>query len=96
MVIGAHPDDAEYKAGELAALYRGLGHDVYFISMTNGACGHHQIAGPTLVARRRAEAAAAGRVTGIRYHVLDHPDGRPEPTLALKPASGPEPRSLSP
>jgi N-acetylglucosamine malate deacetylase 1 len=81
LVIGAHPDDAEFKAGGLAALYRGLGHDVYFVSMTNGESGHHQITGPPLVRRRRAEAAAAARVVGLRYDVLDNPDGRLEATL---------------
>jgi LmbE family N-acetylglucosaminyl deacetylase len=84
LVIGAHPDDAEYKAGGLAALYRRLGHDVYFVSMTNGESGHHVISGPALVSRRRAEAAASGRVLGLRYDVLDHPDGRLEPTLARR------------
>ena len=81
LVIGAHPDDAEYKAGGLAALYRGLGHDVCFVSMTNGESGHHEITGPPLVRRRRAEAAAAAQVVGLRYDVLDNPDGRLEPTL---------------
>jgi LmbE family N-acetylglucosaminyl deacetylase len=86
LVIGAHPDDAEYKAGGLAALYRGLGHDVYFVSMTNGESGHHKMFGTDLVRRRRAEAAAAGRVLGLRYDVLDYPDGRLEATLACREA----------
>jgi len=81
LVIGAHPDDAEYKAGGLAALYRGLGHDVRFVSVTNGEAGHHEVAGPTLVRRRKAEAAAAAATLGLRYDVWDHPDGRHEPTL---------------
>jgi len=81
LVIGAHPDDAEYKAGGLAALYRGLGHEVHFVSMTNGESGHHEITGPPLVRRRRAEANAAAQVVGLRYDVLDNPDGRLEATL---------------
>jgi LmbE family N-acetylglucosaminyl deacetylase len=84
MVIGAHPDDAEYKAGGLAALYRRLGHDVFFISMTDGASGHHLVSGPLLVARRRCEAAAAAAVAGLRSEVLDHPDGRLEVTLTRR------------
>jgi LmbE family N-acetylglucosaminyl deacetylase len=81
LVIGAHPDDAEYRAGGLAALYRSLGHDVRFVSVTNGEAGHHEINGPALVARRREEARAAAAVVGLRSEVWDHPDGRLEPTL---------------
>jgi LmbE family N-acetylglucosaminyl deacetylase len=84
MVIGAHPDDADYKAGGLAALYRGLGHDVLFVSLTDGSAGHHLASGPVLAERRRAEAAAAGATLGFRYEVWDNPDGRIEPTLDLR------------
>jgi LmbE family N-acetylglucosaminyl deacetylase len=65
LVIGAHPDDAEMKAGGLAALYRGLGHDVSFLSVTDGSAGHHIQTGPVLAARRRAEAMAAAAPLGI-------------------------------
>jgi LmbE family N-acetylglucosaminyl deacetylase len=76
MVVGAHPDDADYKAGGLAALYRRRGHEVRFVSVTDGSAGHHRISGPELAARRRAEAAAAGATLGITYEVWDNPDGR--------------------
>jgi LmbE family N-acetylglucosaminyl deacetylase len=76
MVIGAHPDDADFKAGGLAALYRRLGHEVRFVSVTDGSAGHHQMSGPELAARRKAEAAAAGATLGIEYQVWDNPDGR--------------------
>ncbi|CAN5690666.1 hypothetical protein BH23PLA1_BH23PLA1_05390 [soil metagenome] len=81
MVIGAHPDDAEYKAGGLASKYRRLGHEVRFVSMTNGDAGHHQISGPPLAARRRAEAEVAAKVVGLTYDILDNSDGRIEPNL---------------
>ena len=81
LIIGAHPDDADYSAGGLAALYRQGGHVVKMISMTNGCAGHHQAAGPELVRRRRLEAAAAGQVIGATYDVLDHPDGELLPNL---------------
>lgn len=84
MVIGAHPDDAEYKAGGLAALYRGLGHEVLFVSVTDGGAGHHEIAGPPLVARRRAEAAAAAQTLGLQSEVWGHPDGLLEASLAAR------------
>ena len=67
LVLGAHPDDAEFGAGGLAATYRGLGHTVRMISLTNGDAGHHESSGPPLAARRRAEAAASGRIIGADY-----------------------------
>jgi LmbE family N-acetylglucosaminyl deacetylase len=84
LVIGAHPDDCEYKAGGLAALYRQAGHVVKYVSVTNGDAGHHQLSGAALADRRRAEAAASGRVTGLEYEVLSHRDGRLEPTVAAR------------
>src|SRR5437762_1840183 len=84
LVVGAHPDDAEYKAGGLAALYRRLGHEVRFVSVTDGRAGHHENPGPDLVRRRRAEAAAAAATLGLRYDVWDHPDARLEPSLARR------------
>jgi N-acetylglucosamine malate deacetylase 1 len=81
LVVGAHPDDAEYRAGGLAALYARAGHDVVFLSVTNGAAGHHAVTGPELTIRRRAEATASAAVVGLRYEVWDHPDGRLEPSL---------------
>ena len=75
LVLGVHPDDAEYHAGGLAAIYRRLGHEVRFVSMTNGQAGHHQRP-PEMMARlRREEAAAAGRVIGAEYVTWDLPDG---------------------
>ena len=81
LVIGAHPDDAEYKAGGLAAIYRKAGHAVRFVSVTDGGAGHHLVSGWELVDRRRAEAAEAGAALGIESEVWDHPDARLEPTL---------------
>jgi LmbE family N-acetylglucosaminyl deacetylase len=81
LIIGAHPDDADYYAGGTAALYREAGHVVKMVSLTNGKAGHHTMHGPELARRRRAEAAAAGAVIGASYDVLDHPDGELLPTL---------------
>jgi LmbE family N-acetylglucosaminyl deacetylase len=81
LVLGAHPDDAELKAGGLAALYRRAGHAVRFVSMTDGSAGHHQMSGASLAARRRAEAESAAATLGIESEVWEHPDGRLEPTL---------------
>jgi LmbE family N-acetylglucosaminyl deacetylase len=81
LIIGAHPDDADYGAGGLAALYRGAGHVVHMVSMTNGDAGHHENPGLVLAHRRRREAANAGDVIGATYAVLDNHDGELLPTL---------------
>lgn len=84
LILGAHPDDAEYHAGGLAAMYRRHGHEVRMVSVTNGEKGHHVRWGSELAARRRAEAHAAAAVIGAAYDVWDNPDGELLPTLALR------------
>jgi LmbE family N-acetylglucosaminyl deacetylase len=81
LIIGAHPDDADFHAGGLAALYRQAGHAVKMVSLTNGDAGHHVLAGVELAKRRRAEAAAAGAVIGASYEVFDNRDGELLPSL---------------
>lgn len=81
LIIGAHPDDADFSAGGTAALYRAAGHVVQMVSLTNGDAGHHATPGPELARRRRAEAAAAGAVIGAPYITLDNHDGELMPTL---------------
>lgn len=81
LIIGAHPDDADYAAGGTAALYRAAGHVVHMVSMTNGDAGHHRTAGPELARRRFTEATAAGAVIGASYQILDNHDGELQPTL---------------
>jgi LmbE family N-acetylglucosaminyl deacetylase len=79
--FGAHPDDAEYKAGGVAAKWAALGHKVKFVSVTNGDIGHWQIAGGPLARRRTDEVKQAARVLGITTEVLDIHDGELLPTL---------------
>ena len=45
IVFGAHPDDAQYKAGGTAAKWIKAGHQVKLVSVTNGDIGHWQSAG---------------------------------------------------
>jgi LmbE family N-acetylglucosaminyl deacetylase len=84
LILGAHPDDAEYHAGGLAAIYRAAGHVVKMVSVTNGESGHFRISGKELVEIRRAEARAAGEVIGAPYEVWDYPDGRLQPTIEVR------------
>jgi len=84
LILGAHPDDAEFHAGGLAVIYRKLGHVVKMVSVTNGGAGHHQRSGQELVDIRRAEAATAGKVIGAEYVTWDFADGSLLPTLEVR------------
>ncbi len=81
LIIGAHPDDADIKAGGSAALWCGAGHEVRLVSLTNGQAGHQIQYGPELARRRRAEAQAAAAVIGATYDILDNPDGELDDAL---------------
>jgi LmbE family N-acetylglucosaminyl deacetylase len=84
LIIGAHPDDCEYHAGGLAALYRRAGHAVKMVSVTSGNAGHQTLRKEELARRRRAEAAAAAAVIDAESDVLDHPDGELVPSIAAR------------
>ena len=73
LILGAHPDDAEFHAGGLATSYRRLGYEVRMVSMTNGQAGHHERPPQELAQLRRQEAAAAGRVINAEYVTWDVP-----------------------
>ena len=81
IVFGAHPDDAEYKAGGAAALWAERGHHVKLVSLTNGDIGHWGMAGGTLARRRSAESAEVAKTLGVTSEVLDIHDGELMPTL---------------
>lgn len=81
LVVGAHPDDPDINAGGIACKYVVRGHDVRFVSLTNGEAGHHEMTGSELVERRRTETQAAADVAGIDYDVLPTPDAELRPTL---------------
>ena len=81
IVFGAHPDDAEYKAGGTGAKWAKLGHHVKLVSVTNGDIGHWQMAGGPLAKRRTAESAAVAKKLGVASQVLDIHDGELVPSL---------------
>lgn len=81
IVFGAHPDDAQYKAGGTAAKWIKAGHEVKLVSVTNGDIGHWQSAGGPLAQRRLAEVRKADAVIGATTEVLDIHDGELMPTL---------------
>ena len=84
IVIGAHPDDPDGTAGGTAIKFAKLGHNVMFVSLTNGDAGHQSKGGGALARIRRAEAQEAGRRFGVTYKVLDNHDGELMPTLEVR------------
>jgi len=96
LILGAHPDDAEYHAGGLATIYRESGHVVKMVSVSDGAAGHHALGPGPLAAIRRAEADAAAAVIGATAEVWEYPDGALLPTLALRGRIVREIRSFGP
>jgi N-acetylglucosamine malate deacetylase 1 len=84
LILGAHPDDAEYHSGGLASIYRELGHVVKMVFLTNGAAGHHAKPPEELAEIRRREAEAAAGVIGAAYDVWEYPDGQLQATLQLR------------
>jgi LmbE family N-acetylglucosaminyl deacetylase len=84
LIIGAHPDDGDIKAGGTAAKWTSLGHAVQLLSLTNGQAGHQTMHGSALARRRHAEAQAAGAVIGAPYDVFDQPDGELDARLEYR------------
>jgi LmbE family N-acetylglucosaminyl deacetylase len=74
VVIGAHPDDDEITSGGTAIKFAKLGHNVLFVSMTNGDAGHYAMGGGVLAKVRTAEALEAAKRYGVSSKVLDNHD----------------------
>lgn len=84
VVIGSHPDDPDVVAGGTAIKFSKSGHNVLFVSLTNGDAGHFSKGGGELARIRRAEAEEAGRRYGVTYTVLDNHDGELMPDLHVR------------
>ena len=82
--IGAHPDDADGLAGGTAIKFSQLGHNVLFVSLTNGDAGHQSMGGGALAKRRRTEAEEAGKRFGVTYKVLEYHDAEILATLDVR------------
>lgn len=85
LVIGAHPDDCEYRVAGTAVKLVRRGDRVKFLNLTNGNAGHHEMAGSKLAARRARETGEACRRLGVtQVETLDVPDGELTPSLDLR------------
>jgi len=80
IIIGAHPDDPDEKAGGVAYKWAQSGCDVLLVSLTNGDAGHQTIKAKELAKIRREEARKAGETIGVKYITLNNHDGQLMPT----------------
>jgi len=71
MMIGAHPDDCDFRCGGLALKYARDGHKVKFLAMCNGDGGHHELSAQEIAKRRRGESLAVAKFAGIEYDVWE-------------------------
>lgn len=84
LILGAHPDDAEFHAGGLILQYTRAGHVVKLVSATDGGAGHQTLSGSALTEIRSREAQAAAQQVGATAELWPFPDGRLEPSLELR------------
>ena len=74
LMIGAHQDDNEFQGGGLAYKLTKMGHEVRFLSCSNGCGGHHIMTAEETIKRRAGESAAVAKLLGIRYDVWENDD----------------------
>jgi LmbE family N-acetylglucosaminyl deacetylase len=75
MVIFAHPDEGEIYTGGITALYTKMGHQVKFMSLTNGDAGHYSMKPADLAKMRYQEAMESKQILSLGdYEVLDYHD----------------------
>ena len=67
LVIGAHPDDNEFRCGGIAYKYKQLGHEVQFLTVCDGCRGHQSMTLEETRERRKGEYLAVAEYLGIRY-----------------------------
>lgn len=96
LVIGAHPDDAEFHAGALLTRHAARGATIRIVSVTDGRSGHQSIPSEELVAVRRLEAKNAGAIINADYVTWDFPDGSLTSSLEVRHAIIREIRTFKP
>ena len=87
LVVAAHPDDIDFSAAGTVALWTDAGIEVSYCLVTDGDAGGFDESVPRteLAPMRRKEQTAAAEVVGVHdLRFLGYPDGRVEPTLALR------------
>lgn len=87
LFIFAHPDDIEFGTAGTAAKWAKHGCEVTYVVLTDGNIGSHDdgMTAEKLAEIRRREQTAAAETAGVaRCLFMGEPDGRLQPTLALR------------
>lgn len=84
LLIGAHPDDCEGKAGGYAAMMSARGHDVRMVSMTDGSLGHYHHSPAVLCDLRQKEAAKSAELIGASSEIYPISDGELQNNLETR------------
>ncbi len=87
LVIVAHPDDVDFGAAGTIAGWTDAGLEVSYCIVTNGDAGGSDpsVSRADMARLRQVEQTAAAKQVGVHdLHFLGYPDGRVEPTLALR------------
>jgi LmbE family N-acetylglucosaminyl deacetylase len=87
LVVAAHPDDIDFGSAGTIAAWTDAGASVTYCIVTSGDAGGSDtsVSRAEMVTIRQAEQTAAAKQVGVHdLRFLGYPDGRVEPTLALR------------
>jgi LmbE family N-acetylglucosaminyl deacetylase len=87
LAISAHPDDVDFGSAGTIAQWTDAGIEVSYCIVTNGDAGGSDpsVSRTDMAVLRQAEQTAAAKQVGVQdLYFLGYPDGRVEPTIALR------------